>query len=176
MQLEEHGDTVAALFLMDTANSYPQTEYDSKSENEDMSELLINQLKDTTDQDLPPAFDDMLNLFQRKWEELGLIPVGTPKSYVLGALKNSVQSSNLTRNYSPKKCHANIVYFGATEFSSQDTPLEDLSNWQPFTDQPVRHYDVPVSHAQMLWQPVSYKLIASKVHEIMVAHKQKQTF
>jgi thioesterase domain-containing protein len=92
---------------------------------------------------------------------------------VLSALKNSIQSIRLTRNHTPKKCHANIVYFRATEISDQDTPSDDLFNWQPFTDQPVNRYGIAVKHNQMLWQPVSYKLIASKVHEIMVAHKAK---
>jgi hypothetical protein len=115
----------------------------------------------------------MLNLLQSKLEELGMIPVGTPKSYVLGALKNSVQSSNLTKNHIPKKCHANIVYFRATQISGQDIHSEDLFNWQPYTDQYVHRYEIPVTHGQMLWQAASYKLIASKVHEIMVARKQK---
>jgi nonribosomal peptide synthetase DhbF len=174
VQLEASGDTVAAVFVLDTVVSYQQPEADSKSESEDISELVISILKDITDQDLPPAFDDMLNLFQRKFEELGMIPVGTPKSYVLSALKNNIQSNNLIKNYAPKKCHANIVYFRATEISENTLP-DDLFNWQPFTDQPVRHYEIPVSHAQMLWKPVSYKLIAKVVNEIMIADEQKQT-
>lgn len=125
-------------------------------------------LKETTDQDLPPAFNDMLNLFQSKFETLGMIPVGTPKSYVLNVLKNSVQSISLIRNHALKKCHAQIIYFGATDPSGQDTPSEDLSDWQPYTDQAVRRYELLVAHTQMLWKPVSYKFIASKVHEIMV--------
>jgi nonribosomal peptide synthetase DhbF len=172
VQLEEIGDSVAALFLLDTIVSHIQPESDSKPESEGISELLISLLKETTDQDLPAAFDDMLNLLQNKFEELGMIPVGTPKSYVLSALKNSVQFSSLARNHAPKKCHANIIYFRATEISD-NTLSDDLFNWQPYTDQSVRHYEVPVSHAKMLWKPISYKLIASKVHEIMVAHKQK---
>jgi nonribosomal peptide synthetase DhbF len=173
VQLEESGDSVAALFLLDTVVSYQQPESDSRSENEVISELMISMLKETTDQDLPLAFDDMLNLFQNKFEELEMIPVGTPKSYVLSALKNSIQSIRLTRNHTPKKCHANIFYFRATEISDQDTPSDDLFNWQPLTDKPVNRYGIAVKHNQMLWQPVSYKLIASKVHETMIAHKAK---
>jgi thioesterase domain-containing protein len=166
VKLEASGDTVTALFLLDTVVSYQQPESDSKSESEGISEIMISLLKDTTDQDLPLAFDDMLNLFQRKFEELGMIPVGTPKSYVLSALKNNIQSSSLTKNYAPNKCRANIVYFRATEIS-ENTLSDDLFNWQPYTDQPVRHYEVPTSHGQMLWQPVSYKLIAKVVRETM---------
>jgi hypothetical protein len=110
----------------------------------------------------------MLNLFQSKFEALGMIPVGTPKSYVLNVLKNSVQSISLIRNHALKKCHAHIIYFGATDPSGQDTPSEDLSDWQPYTDQAVRHYQIAVTHNQMLWQPVSYEFIARKVHEFMV--------
>jgi amino acid adenylation domain-containing protein len=168
VQLEESGDTVAALFLLDTVVSYQQPESGSKSENEVISELMISMLKETTDQNLPPAFDDMLNLFQSKFEALGMIPVGTPKSYVLNVLKNSVQSISLIRNHALKKCHAHIIYFGATDPSGQDTPSEDLSDWQPYTDQAVRHYQIAVTHNQMLWQPVSYEFIARKVHELMV--------
>jgi thioesterase domain-containing protein len=168
VQLEESGDTVAALFLLDTVISYQQPESGSKSENEVISELMISMLKETTDQNLPPAFDDMLNLFQSKFEALGMIPVGTPKSYVLNVLKNSVQSISLIRNHALKKCHAHIIYFGATDPSGQDTPSEDLSDWQPYTDQAVRHYQIAVTHNQMLWQPVSYEFIARKVHELMV--------
>jgi nonribosomal peptide synthetase DhbF len=175
VQLEESGDSVAALFLLDTTTSYQQPETDSKYESEDISEIMISMLKETTDQDLPPAFDDMLNLLQSKFEELGMIPVGTPKSYLLSALKNNIHSYSLVRNHTPKKCHANIVLFKATQFSDQDTPSDDLFNWELFTNRPVHRYEIAVTHAQMLWKPVSYKLIASKVHEIMTAHKQKQT-
>jgi len=128
---------------------------------------MISMLKETTDQDLPLAFDDMLNLFQNKLEELEMIPVGTPKSYVLSALKNSVQSSRLTRNHKLKKCHANIVLFRATQFSDKDTPSDELFNWQPFTDKTVHRHEIAVTHTQMLWKPVSYKLIAKVVNETM---------
>jgi amino acid adenylation domain-containing protein len=167
VQLEESGDSVAALFLLDTVVSYQQPESDSRSENEVISELMISMLKETTDQDLPLAFDDMLNLFQNKLEELEMIPVGTPKSYVLSALKNSVQSSRLTRNHKLKKCHANIVLFRATQFSDKDTPSDELFNWQPFTDKTVHRHEIAVTHTQMLWKPVSYKLIAKVVNETM---------
>jgi thioesterase domain-containing protein len=169
MQLEEHGDMVAALFLLDTVVSYQQPESDSKSESEGILEHMMNLLRETTDQDLPPAFDDMLNLFQRKSEELGMIPVGTPKSYVLSALKNSVMSANLTKNHSPSQCRAEIVYFRATKDSEQSKQTDNVYDWQPYTDKPVRLYEVPVSHSQMLWQPVSFKFIAHKVHEVMSA-------
>jgi len=167
VQLEESGDSIAALFLLDTVVRYQQPESDSMSENEVMSELMISMLKETTDQDLPLAFDDMLNLFQNKLEELEMIPVGTPKSYVLSALKNSVQSSRLTRNHKLKKCHANIVLFRATQFSDKDTPSDELFNWQPFTDKTVHRHEIAVTHTQMLWKPVSYKLIAKVVNETM---------
>jgi thioesterase domain-containing protein len=169
VQLEEHGETVAALFLLDTVVSYQQVEADSKSESEGISELMITMLKETTNQDLPPAFDDMLNLLQRKSEELGMIPVGTPKSYVLSALKNSVMSANLTKNHSPNLCRAELIYFRATKDSEQNQQTDNVFDWQPYTDKPVRLYEVPVTHAQMLWQPVSFKFIASKVHEVMSA-------
>jgi nonribosomal peptide synthetase DhbF len=169
VQLEESGNSVAALFLLDTASSYPQPESDSKSESNRISELLIGLLKETTDHDLPPAFDDMLTLFQRKSEELGVIPAGTPKSYVLGILKNIVRSDSLKKNYTPKKCHAKIIYFRARQFTDQNTPSDDFFNWQPYTEKLVSLYEVQVSHAQMLWQPVSVEFIANKVHEIMGA-------
>ena len=172
VQLEASGDTVAALFLLDTAASYPQPEADSKSASDAISEFMISQLKETTDQELPPAFDDMLNLFQRKFEALGMIPVGTPKSYVLSTLKNIVMSAHLTKNHSPNLCRAEIFYFRATKDSEQNKLTDNVFNWQPYTDKPVRLYEVPVTHVQMLWQPVSFKFIANKVREVMTADEE----
>ncbi len=133
---------------------------------------MISQLKETTDQELPPAFDDMLNLFQRKFEALGMIPVGTPKSYVLSTLKNIAMSAHLTKNHSPNLCRAEIFYFRATKDSEQNKLTDNVFNWQPYTDKPVRLYEVPVTHVQMLWQPVSFKFIANKVHEVMTADEE----
>jgi hypothetical protein len=138
-----------------------------------MSELLVNQLKETTDQDLPPTFDDMLDLFQRQSEELGIIPVGTPKSYVVRTLKNNLRATDLAKDYAPRRCRAEIIYFRGTENSAKTTPNDDFCNWAPYTDRPLRIYDVPASHAQLLSKPVSYKLIANKVHELMNSLNQK---
>jgi nonribosomal peptide synthetase DhbF len=172
VQLEENGDTIAAVFLLDTCTSYGQAEVDSKSESERMSQLLIDQLKETTDQDLPPTFDDMLDLFQRKSEELGIIPVGTPKAYVIRVLKNTLRSTDLTKDYAPRRCRADIVYFRGTENAALTAANNDLHNWAPYTDGSLRVYDVPASHSQLLWKPVSYKLIAHKVHELMISSNQ----
>ncbi|MCM0035165.1 MAG: amino acid adenylation domain-containing protein, partial [Burkholderiaceae bacterium] len=172
VQLEKSGEKVAALFLLDTVVRYGHPDGDKKTESEDISELLKGLLKEMTDQELPPHLDDLVNLFQRKWEGRGMIPLDTPKAFVMNALKNSVMSNNLTKNHSPSRCRAQIIYFRATKDSEQNKQTDNLFNWQPYTAKPAHLYEVPVSHSQMLWHPVSYKLIASKVHEIMVAHKK----
>jgi len=96
-----------------------------------------------------------------------LIPVDTPKAFMVSLLKNNLMSKNLTKNYGASRCRAQITYFRATKNSEQDVPADDLFNWQPHTERPVIHYEIPVTHVQMLWQPVSYKFIASKVFKAM---------
>ena len=54
--------------------------------------------------------------------------------------------THLTKNHSASLWRAEIVYLRATKDSKQSTRDSNLVNWQP----------------------VSYKCIASKVHEIMV--------
>jgi thioesterase domain-containing protein len=167
VQLEESGNSVAALFLLDTVVRYPQLDADSQSESEDILKVLVGLLIDMTDQALPTDFDSLLNLLQRNYEERGMIPVDTPREFGIRALKNGMMSNKLTKNYSASRCQAQIIYCRATKDSKQDVPADDLFNWQPHTEKPVIVYEIPVTHGQMLWQPVSYKFIASKVQEVM---------
>lgn len=102
-----------------------------------------------------------------------MIPVGTPKAFVMRALKNSLGSSDLTKGHTPNRCQAEIIYFKATEVSDQNAPADELFNWQPYTERPLRAYDVPASHAQLLWKPESYKIIAKVVSETMSTDIQR---
>jgi hypothetical protein len=86
---------------------------------------------------------------------------------MVSLLKINLMSKNLKKNYGASRCRAHIIYFRATKDSEQSVLADDLFNWQPHTDKPVSVYETPVTHGQMLWQPVSYKFIASKVREVM---------
>ena len=76
--------------------------------------------------------------------------------------------THLTKNHSASLWRAEIVYLRATKDSKQSTRDSNLVNWQPYSAKQARLHEIAVSHAQMLWQLVSHKFIASKVHEIMV--------
>jgi amino acid adenylation domain-containing protein len=165
VQLEENGHSVAAVFLLDTAVSYLQPEANSKSESENITELLTAFLKETTDQELPPDLDTLVSLFQRNWEAHGMIPVGTPRTFVMNALKNSMMSANLLKNHVPRKCAAPILFFGSSDGASVKPESFD---WQPHTDQEVKNHNINAKHAEMLWQPNSYEAVAKVVHETMI--------
>ena len=98
-----------------------------------------------------------------------MIPLDTPKTFVMSFLRNMITTSSLTKNHAPSRCQAEIVFFRATREAEQNTLSNDLFNWQPYTTKPLRCYEIPVGHVEMLWQPASFKFIAHKVYEVMRA-------
>jgi thioesterase domain-containing protein/aryl carrier-like protein len=167
VQLEAGGDTVSTVFILDCIATAPQSEVASKPENDEISEVLKGLLKDATVQELPLETNELFNFFQTKFEQLGMIPLDTPKTFVMSFLKNMITTSSLTKNHAPSRCQAEIVFFRATREAEQNTLSDSSFNWQPYTAKPLRRYEIPVGHVEMLWQPVSFKFIASKVHEVM---------
>jgi nonribosomal peptide synthetase DhbF len=169
VQIERQGDTVAGIFLLDTSVQYEELDIDAKSENENISELLktLVQTDQASAQELPANFDDQLALFQKKWEEVGMVPIGTPKDYFVSALRNGVLSWNMTKHYQPECCTAPIVLFKAVSESDQYAQLDPLSDWQPYSKAPLVFYNIPVKHAEMLWNPLSYNFVASIVTQMI---------
>jgi len=166
VQLEAKGETVAAVFLIDTMTQYELPDNQSKTENEQLSELLAGlvQKDPTTDQALTPNTDELLTIFQKEWEDYGMVPVGTPRAYFLKTLKNSLMSSSLIKNHAARQCQSPIVFFKGTLDGERNTESFD---WQPYTAQPIIHHKVASKHAEMLWQPASYQLIARVVQDVM---------
>jgi thioesterase domain-containing protein len=167
VQLEDNGDVVATVFILDSVTTYPQAQTHHTSEDDKISDTLKGLLRDATDKELPPEADELLSFFQAKFEDLGMIPVDTPRAFVMSFLSNMAIADKLTKNHKPSRSHTEIVYFRATKDSDPHTESESLFNWQPYTEKPLRQYEVSVSHVQMLWQPASYEFIASKVREAM---------
>ena len=120
-------------------------------------------------QELPLEINELLNFFQTKFEQLGMIPFDTPKTFVMSFLRNMSTTVSLTKNHVPRRCQAEIVFFRATRDAEQNTLPDSLFDWQPYTAKALRLYEIPVGHVEMLWQPVSFKFIANKVHEVMSA-------
>jgi thioesterase domain-containing protein len=170
VQLEALGEKVANVFLLDSTVSSLQPEANSKPENDKMFELLKAQLIGMTDEEVPTEYDALFDLVQTKLEEQGVIPINTPKAYGTSAIKTILRSSELTKNHTPSRCRTEIIYFRATKDSAGVTPDDNLFNWQPYSEKPVRIHEVPVTHNQMLRQPDSYKLIARVVHEAMLTN------
>ena len=166
-QLEESGETVAALFLLDTMAIYPRTQDELKSEQALTLELL-NALASpdhsNTQVDITNS-EQLLDAIQTQWESVGMIPKGTPRSYFSKVVANSVMARSLTKHYTPRVCQAPIVFFRASIKDSQHQA--EWFNWQPYTRKSITHYDVRVKHAEMLWQPVSYTIIAGVVSEVL---------
>ena len=166
VQLEAKGEIVAAIFLIDTMTRYELPDNQSKSENEQLSELLAGLVQPglATDQTPPTDTDDLLTVFQRQWEEFGMVPAGTPRDYFLSTLKNSLMSSSLVKAHVPSQCRSPVIFFKATLDEEKNT---DSFDWQPYATLPITHYNIVAKHAEMLWQPASYQLIATVVHEVM---------
>jgi thioesterase domain-containing protein len=166
VQLEAKGETVAAVFLIDTMTQYELPDNHSKTENEQLSELLAGlvQKDPTTDQALTPNTDELLTIFQKEWEDYGMVPVGTPRAYFLKTLKNSLMSSSLVKNHAARQCQSPIIFFKGTLDGERNFESFD---WQPYTAQPIIHHKVASKHAEMLWQPASYQLIARVVKDVM---------
>jgi hypothetical protein len=114
-----------------------------------------------------------MEIFQKQAEENGMVPVGTPREFFMGALKNSIMSTDLLNNHVPRKCAAPIVFFNAIDGASLEPESFD---WQPYTDQEIKKYDISEKHNEMLWQPNSYKAVAKVVHETMSLDRSNSHF
>ena len=93
-----------------------------------------------------------------------MVPAGTPRDYFLSTLKNSLMSSSLVKAHVPSQCRSPVIFFKATLDEEKNT---DSFDWQPYATLPITHYNIVAKHAEMLWQPASYQLIATVVHEVM---------
>jgi nonribosomal peptide synthetase DhbF len=166
-QLEEHGETVGALFLLDTMAIYPRTEDQFKSEQEITLDLL-NALATPETQNVAVDqhnSEQLLDSIQGQWESVGMIPIGTPRSYFSKVVANSLMARSLTNLYTPRVCEAPIVFFRASITDRQQK--SEWFDWKPYTRRPITHYDIVAKHAEMLWQPISYTTIARVVSEVL---------
>jgi hypothetical protein len=116
---------------------------------------------------LPTELDDLLPIFQKQSEALGMVPAGTPTEFFVNSLKNALATAPLLANYTPKISHCPIIYLRATNRNE----LEDQSlfDWQPYSTSPITTYDVPSTHHEMLWLPAAYERVAKIVHDTIVA-------
>ena len=166
VQLEARGQTVAAIFLIDTMTQYDFSDDDKKSENEQLLDLLKGLVrKDAMAEQTPSQDSDaLLSVFQKQWEDVGMVPSGTPRDFFLRTLKNSLMSSTLVSKHTPRQCQSPIIFFRATLDGDRNKHAFD---WQPYTSQPIVQHTIAAKHAEMLWQPVSYQFIAGVVHKVM---------
>jgi nonribosomal peptide synthetase DhbF len=166
-QLEEQGEKVAVLFLVDTMAIYPRTKDEQKSEQELTFELL-SALADTEHPYAGPDkanAEQLLDAIQAQWESVGMIPKGTPRSYFSKVVANSLMARSLTKDYTPRVCQTPIVFFKSTVTDGQQK--EEWFDWQAYSGQPMTKYEVAAKHAEMLWQPNSYTLIARVVSQTL---------
>jgi thioesterase domain-containing protein/acyl carrier protein len=171
VQLEALGETVAAVFLMDSAFRVVQTDTydDNMTEDEKLAKFISGFIRKDSlaGQPLPSHLDDLLPIFQRQSETLGMVPVGTPKEFFLGSLKNALASAPLLAHYTPRKSTSPIIYFRATARAGNEN--EEWFDWQPFCSQPITTYDVDATHHEMLWLPTACRLVAKVVHDTILA-------
>lgn len=94
-----------------------------------------------------------------------MIPKGTPRSYFSKVVANSLMARSLTKDYTPRMCQAPIVFFKSTVTDGQQK--EEWFDWQAYSGRPITKYEVAAKHAEMLWQPNSYTLIARIVGQVV---------
>jgi amino acid adenylation domain-containing protein len=172
VQLEAQGESVSAVFMLDSTHRIIQNDiFDvTMSENEKLAKfisgfILNESLEGRT---LPTELDDLLPIFQKQSEAHGMVPAGTPTEFFVNSLKNALATAPLLANYTPKISHCPIIYLRATNRNE----LEDQSlfDWQPYSTSPITTYDVPSTHHEMLWLPAAYQRVAKIVHDTIVAN------
>ncbi|RJQ72968.1 non-ribosomal peptide synthetase [Pseudonocardiaceae bacterium YIM PH 21723] len=141
-QLEQAGQRVELLVLLDAYPEAPQDGLESASESDVFANLLTN-MGFRCPEHRPITRADVLEVY--KEENSPLASVG---EQALGAMVDSfVTQATLMATFTPGEVQAPVLFFTALLGRDENTPT--LAEWAPYLSGPVDNHDVEALHAQL---------------------------
>ncbi|MEU0163495.1 amino acid adenylation domain-containing protein [Streptomyces sp. NPDC006261] len=164
VQLQEAGEEVALLTILDAFPLAPLDDLDSASRDTVFRALLANMGvgQEALDGDGPVEAAAVRDQFLAAGSPLGSLEPATIDAMV----DNFAGQARLMRKYTPRVFHGPVLFFTATEGRPRDT--FGLSLWGPYIDGPIENHDVACAHAQMM-QPAAREQIGTTVSAVLDA-------
>ena len=163
-RLEQQGETVAALILLDTATVQhsPGNASDSPEQRQQALLLSIGQDFGVTAESATLDNEALMTSVRDHMVRVGMIPAGTPLDDFKRLLEQSIRSSTLTVGRVKTSCQAPILLFKAMLDSSPGDKTQ--FDWSRHTKAKVSQIEVQAKHSDMLWQPGSFPFIAACIN------------
>ena len=141
--LQDHGETVALLALLDcypiAGQSHPQNETEIDDET-----LLANQLKALGyySGDAPLQVSSALDILRQE----GDILANLEEHQVAAIIQVMKQNSRLARAFLPRRFRGDVLLFAATQGNSRPEPHK----WQPYVSGKIAVHEVDCEHVHMM--------------------------
>ncbi|MFG3426536.1 amino acid adenylation domain-containing protein [Streptomyces californicus] len=164
VQLQEAGEEVALLTILDAFPLAPLDDLDSASRDTVFRALLSNMGvgQEALEGNGPVEAVAVRDQFRANGSPLGALEPATIDAMV----DNFAGQARLMRRYTPRVFHGPALFFTATEGRPANT--FDLSLWDPYITGPVENHDVACAHAQMM-QPAAREQIGTTVTAVLAA-------
>ncbi len=164
VQLQEAGEDVALLTILDAFPLAPLDDLDSASRDTVFRALLSNMGvgQEALDGDGPVEAAAVRDQFRANGSPLGALEPATIDAMV----DNFAGQARLMRKYTPRVFHGPALFFTAAEGRPANT--FDLSLWDPYITGPIENHDVACAHAQMM-QPAAREQIGTNVTAVLTA-------
>ncbi|MEV7315227.1 amino acid adenylation domain-containing protein [Streptomyces microflavus] len=158
VQLQEAGERVALLTILDAFPLAPLDDLDSASRDTVFRALLSNM--GVGEEVLGGAGPVEATAVRDQFRENGS-PLGALEPATIDAMvDNFAGQARLMRAYTPRTFHGPLLFFTATEGRPPGT--FGLPLWEPYITGPVENHDVPCAHAQLM-QPAAREQIGTTV-------------
>jgi amino acid adenylation domain-containing protein len=172
--LEESGEQVELLCMLDTLANLPDATDTQVAERDQHLEILTELARtyEIEDDNVSVNNVDFLQLLLDKVSEDGLIPPTTTIDSFKMTISQMIRASQMTREHKKSICKANILLVRA---ASEPTPKNgDCFAWKQFTTAEFIQAEVPYKHSQ-LWAKEPSSEIASIIKEYLAHIKETQS-
>ncbi|MFJ8752450.1 amino acid adenylation domain-containing protein [Streptomyces sp. NPDC102441] len=158
VQLQEAGEQVALLTILDAFPLAPLDDLDSAGRDTVFRALLANM--GVGEEALAGADEVEAASVREEFRRAGS-PLGSLEPATIDAMVDNFSGqARLMRTYTPRTFHGPVLFFTAAEGRPRDTFGHGL--WDPYVDGHIENHDVACAHAQMM-TPAARAQIATTV-------------
>ncbi|MFF3831826.1 amino acid adenylation domain-containing protein [Streptomyces sp. NPDC002458] len=170
VQLQEAGERVALLTVLDAFPLAPLDDLDSAGRDTVFRALLSN--IGVGEEALAGAEEVEAAAVREEFRRTGS-PLGSLEPATIDAMvDNFAGQARLMRAYTPRTFHGPVLFFTATEGRSPDT--FGLGLWAPYIDGHIENHDVACAHAQMMTPAARAQIGATVSAALRSIHRTAQ--
>mgnify|MGYP006074556687 FL=1 len=167
--LEQQGETVAALFVLDTSTIFPTFDSGQSEQSDDQrrQKVLVDIAKEYGVDAQSATLDNEVLILKvkEKMVSVGMVPQETPIDMLKRMLMQSINCQVLRSGYKMKKCHAPVLLFLAEQ--EPETEGQDYYDWTPYSSASFEIIGVDATHMDMMWRPTAIELMAEKIERYL---------